>query len=83
MESFTNPRVFEFACGSINFLSSDSKCTSPSLVELTGIRGGGWVSSWLVWFMVGGFYPGNPKSQSRRLLSLCIILLVLAYFYAF
>ena len=29
------------------------------------------------------FYPSNPKSQSRRLLSLCIILLVHAYFYAF
>ena len=33
---------------------------------------------------VASFYPSNPKkSQSRCLLSLCIVLLVLAYFYAF
>ena len=32
---------------------------------------------------VASFYPSNPKSQSRHLLSLCIVLLVLAYFYAF
>ena len=32
---------------------------------------------------VASFYPSNPKSQSHCLLSLCIILLVLAYFYAF
>ena len=32
---------------------------------------------------VASFYPSNPKSQSRRLLSICIVLLVLAYFYAF
>ena len=29
------------------------------------------------------FYPSYPKSQSRCLLSLCIVLLVHAYFYAF
>ena len=31
----------------------------------------------------GWFYPSNPKSQSRRLLSICIILFVLAYFVCF
>ena len=31
----------------------------------------------------GWFYPSNPKSQSRRLLSICIVLFVLAYFVCF
>ena len=31
----------------------------------------------------GWFYPSNPQSQSRRLLSICIVLFVLAYFVCF
>ena len=38
---------------------------------------------YIVTCLVDCFYPSNPQSQSRRLLSLCIILLVHAYFMHF